>query len=79
MMPEVIDGRDARESMTEPFGLLANICWNPSISIPAGLTRAGLPVGLQVIARRHHDHVALRLARIFEQVQPWSFPWDSGT
>jgi len=77
MMPEVIDGRDAKESMTEPFGLLANICWNPSISIPAGLTRAGLPVGLQLIARRHHDHVALRLARIFEQVQPWSFPWDS--
>lgn len=78
LIPEVIDGRDASDSMVEPFGLLANICWNPSISVPAGLTEAGLPVGLQIIARRHHDHVALRLARIMEQTRPWSYPWDSG-
>jgi aspartyl-tRNA(Asn)/glutamyl-tRNA(Gln) amidotransferase subunit A len=76
MMPEVIDGRDASESMVEPFGLLANICWNPAISVPAGVTRAGLPVGLQILGRRHHDHVMLRLARVLERVQPWSYPWD---
>jgi aspartyl-tRNA(Asn)/glutamyl-tRNA(Gln) amidotransferase subunit A len=51
--------------------MLANLCWNPAISVPAGMTSGGLPVGLQVVARRHHDEVPLRLARIWEQVAPW--------
>ncbi|MEQ8485456.1 MAG: amidase [Pseudomonadales bacterium] len=72
---DLIDGRDASMSGVEPFGMLANVCWNPSISIPAGFTAAGLPVGLQITARRHRDDIVLRLARIWEQTQPWSFPW----
>ena len=69
--PQTIDGRDISETGVEPFGMLANACWNPSISIPAGLTSDGLPVGLQVTARRHRDDILLRLARIHEQAQPW--------
>jgi Asp-tRNA(Asn)/Glu-tRNA(Gln) amidotransferase A subunit family amidase len=57
--------------------MLANACWNPSISIPAGLTSDGLPVGLQVTARRHRDDILLRLARIYEEAHPWSYPWDA--
>lgn len=72
---DVIDGRDATASGVEPFGMLANVCWNPSISIPAGLTRGGLPVGLQITVRRHRDDIALRLARIWELTRPWSYPW----
>ena len=34
--------------MATPFTMLANLCWNPSISVPAGLTPDGLPVGLQI-------------------------------
>jgi len=70
-----IDGRDISETGVEPFGMLANACWNPSISIPAGLTSDGLPVGLRVTARRHRDDILLRLARIYEQAHPWSYPW----
>jgi len=76
MMPEVIDGRDCRASGPEPFGFIANIAWNPSISVPAGLSREGLPVGLQITVRRHRDDIALRLARILEVAQPWGSPWD---
>jgi len=75
-IPQVIDGRDASNSGGEPFGPPANICWNPAISVPAGLTSNGLPVGLQITVRRHHDQVALRLARLWEQTVPWSYPWD---
>ena len=57
--------------MTVPFTMLANLCWNPAASVPAGLTTAGLPAGLQIIGRRHADEVVLRLARIFEEVRPW--------
>ncbi|HEX2590339.1 MAG TPA: amidase [Rhizomicrobium sp.] len=73
---QVIDGRDASETGVEPFGMLANACWNPSISIPAGLTSDGLPVGLQITARRHRDDILLRLARIYEEAFPWTYPWD---
>lgn len=58
-------------AMATPFTMLANLCWNPSISVPAGLTSEGLPVGLQITARRHRDEVPLRLARIWEQTSPW--------
>ncbi len=75
--PQTIDNRDASETGVEPFGMLANACWNPSISIPAGLTSDGLPVGLQITARRHRDDILLRLARLYEQAHPWSYPWDA--
>jgi len=75
--PQEIDGRDISETGVEPFGMLANACWNPSISIPAGLTSDGLPVGLQVTARRHRDDILLRLARIYEQAHPWTYPWGA--
>lgn len=73
-IPTVIDGKDSSLSGAEPFGMLANACWNPSISIPAGMTAAGLPVGLQITARRHRDDHLLRLARIAELDNPWPFP-----
>ncbi len=70
--PSLIAGREVHPAMSVPFTMLGNICWNPAISVPAGVTAAGLPVGLQIMPRRHRDDVALRLARIFEQIQPWS-------
>ena len=70
-MPMEIAGREVAPGMAVPFTMLANLCWNPAISVPAGLTSEQLPIGLQVIGRRHADEVVLRLARIFEQSRPW--------
>jgi aspartyl-tRNA(Asn)/glutamyl-tRNA(Gln) amidotransferase subunit A len=70
-VPSVIGGKDSSQGGAEPFGMLANACWNPAISIPAGFTAAGLPVGLQIVARRHRDDILLRLARIVELSSPW--------
>jgi len=78
LIPEVIAGRDASAHGAQPFGMLANVCWNPAISIPAGLTAAGLPVGLQIMARRHRDDVLLRLARLAERAKPWTYPSFDG-
>jgi aspartyl-tRNA(Asn)/glutamyl-tRNA(Gln) amidotransferase subunit A len=71
--PEVIDGEPTHPlgASATPFTMLANLCWNPAVSVPAGRTAAGLPVGLQVMARRHQDEIPLRLARIWEQARPW--------
>ena len=69
--PSVIAGKEVGPALTTPFCMPANLCWNPAISVPAGLTSDGLPVGIQCNARRHEDEVALRLGRLFEQARPW--------
>lgn len=70
-------GKDIQAMLVEawtkhsPFCMLANFCWNPSISIPAGVAANGMPVGLMITARRHCDEIPLRLARILELTDPW--------
>ncbi len=39
----------------------------PAISVPAGFTDDGLPIGLQIVGRRWDDAGVLALARAFEQ------------
>ena len=70
-LPEIIEGRDASQTNAEPYTTIGSICWNPSISIPAGLSRSGLPIGLLLTGRRHRDDIVLRLARIWELARPW--------
>lgn len=49
------------------------VCWAitvtgcPAISVPAGFTPDGLPIGIQIVGRRGHDLDVLRIARAFEQ------------
>lgn len=69
--PMEISGVAVGPAMATPFTMLGNLCWNPSVSIPAGVTSEGLPVGLMATVRRHRDDLALRLARIAEQTIPW--------
>ena len=70
-IPEVIAGQSVFPAMAVPFTMVANLCWNPAASVPAGLTSAGLPVGLQIQARRHADEIVLRMARLLELARPW--------
>ena len=38
----------------------------PAISVPAGFTKSGLPVGLQIVGKPRGDLALLRLAGAFE-------------
>jgi len=48
-------------------------CWyvtmmsNPAISVPAGFSTSGLPVGLQIVGRHRDDWGVLQLAHAVEQ------------
>lgn len=70
-IPATIAGHDAEWTGAEPLSMFANVLGVPAISIPAGVTRDGLPVGLQLVGRRCEDKLLLRLARALERVQPW--------
>ncbi|HEU4688730.1 MAG TPA: amidase family protein, partial [Vicinamibacterales bacterium] len=49
-------------------------CWyisfmsNPAISVPAGFTNTGLPVGIQIVGRHRDEWSVLQIAHAFEQV-----------
>jgi aspartyl-tRNA(Asn)/glutamyl-tRNA(Gln) amidotransferase subunit A len=57
----------------------ANFTGHPAISVPCGFTKAGLPVGLQLIGRAFDEVTLLRLAHSYEQVHTWkdSHPADA--
>jgi amidase len=44
----------------------------PAISVPAGWTADGLPVGLQIVGRRWGEAAVLRAAAALEAARPWS-------
>jgi Asp-tRNA(Asn)/Glu-tRNA(Gln) amidotransferase A subunit family amidase len=44
----------------------------PALSVPAGWTDNGLPIGLQIVARRYRDDQALRIGAALEQLRPWA-------
>ena len=54
--------------LTYPY----NFTGHPAASIPAGLSRDGLPVGLQIAGRRFADETVLAASSAFERVRPWS-------
>ncbi|MCK8680204.1 amidase family protein [Streptomyces lichenis] len=47
-----------------------NITGHPAISLPSGLTPSGEPVGLQLIARHHHEADLLAVAAAAEAIRP---------
>ncbi|CAM2925274.1 amidase [Saccharomonospora xinjiangensis] len=52
---------------TYPF----NMTQQPAITVPAGFTSKGLPVGLQIVGPRHSDDLVLAVAKLAEEINPW--------
>jgi aspartyl-tRNA(Asn)/glutamyl-tRNA(Gln) amidotransferase subunit A len=54
------------------FSYPFNMSWNPAATVPCGFTKAGLPVGMQIVGRRFDDLGVLQASAAFEQVLPWA-------
>ena len=55
--------RTAMLRCTQPF----NLSGHPAISLPCGTSRAGLPIGLQIVGHLGRTADLLRIARIVER------------
>jgi aspartyl-tRNA(Asn)/glutamyl-tRNA(Gln) amidotransferase subunit A len=53
--------------LSDIFTIPANLAGLPGISVPAGFTKKGLPVGLQLIAGAFQEETLFRAAHAFEQ------------
>ncbi|MBM3969701.1 MAG: amidase [Planctomycetes bacterium] len=67
-----IDGEKLGPLQWTQFTYPFNLTGQPAASVPAGWTRSGLPVGLQIIGNRFADLLVLQAARAWEQIQPWT-------
>ena len=54
------------------FTVSANLAGLPAISIPAGLTAARLPIGLQLTGRMFDEATLLRISDVYEKRAPWA-------
>ena len=69
----LIEGLDAVEQaarltrFTAPF----NLTGLPALSVPCGFTKAGLPIGLQIVSRAWADAKVLNAGYAFEQATEW--------
>jgi aspartyl-tRNA(Asn)/glutamyl-tRNA(Gln) amidotransferase subunit A len=57
------------------FTLPYNMSEQPAASIDCGRTRSGLPIGLQIIGKRHDDLGVLQLSAAWERLRPAPPPW----
>ncbi len=53
------------------FEYPANATGQPALTIPAGFSRAGLPIGLQIVGRPNGEFDLISLAAAFEAARPW--------
>ena len=72
--PTHIAGKEVGPGGVVPFTSLFNTTGHPAASLPAGFSREGMPVGLQVVAPRHLDPLLLSVSAAYEQARPWPFP-----
>jgi aspartyl-tRNA(Asn)/glutamyl-tRNA(Gln) amidotransferase subunit A len=73
--PETIDGKKAGPFQWIAFTFPFNLTGQPAASIPAGFTKDGLPVGLQIVGRHLDDATVLRASAAFEVAAPWRDKW----
>ncbi len=73
--PTETEGRPQPWSNVGSFTIPFNLSWHPAATVRVGLSRAGLPMGMQIVAPRHRDDLALQVAAAFERERPWHPNW----
>lgn len=70
--PSVLNGHKVEPVIGFCETFFENFTGNPAASVPAGLSKNGLPIGMQIIARKFRDGDVFAVSGAFEQISPWA-------
>jgi len=69
------DGPDGKaNALWSPYTSQFNLSRHPAASVPCGLSRDGLPIGLQIASGHYKDALVLRAAARYADAHPLKFP-----
>jgi aspartyl-tRNA(Asn)/glutamyl-tRNA(Gln) amidotransferase subunit A len=69
------DGPDGKaNALWSPYTSQFNLSRHPAASVPCGLSRDGLPIGLQITSGHYKDALVLRAAARYADAHPLKFP-----
>jgi len=71
MFPPAIDGKGVSPTGWMPYTFPFNLTGQPAATLPAGFSREGLSIGMQVIGKRLSDALVMQVSKAFEDVAPW--------
>lgn len=63
----VVNGKKVSTTDQMFWAGIGGVVFLPSTAAPAGLTKSGLPVGIQILAPHLHDRTAIHVARLIER------------
>lgn len=69
--PEEIAGKAIKPIGWMPFTYPFNFTGQPAASIPAGFSKEGLPIGMQIVGKPYDDVGVLKISKAFQDVSPW--------
>jgi len=72
-----VEGKKQPDANVGSFTMPFNLSWHPAATVRCGFSKAGLPVGLQIVGPRHRDDLVLQAAYAFEQARPWAHDWPA--
>jgi aspartyl-tRNA(Asn)/glutamyl-tRNA(Gln) amidotransferase subunit A len=70
-LPVGADGKG--NVMWSPYTPQFNLTRHPAASVPCGLSRQGLPIGLQIASGHYRDELVLRAAAAYAAAHPLDF------
>lgn len=73
--PTETEGRKQPWSNVGSFTIPFNLSLHPAASVRVGLSKAGLPAGMQIVGPRHREDLILQVAAAFERERPWHPHW----
>ena len=71
-LPDGPDGKPNRQ--WSPYSSVFNLTRHPAASVPCGISRERLPIGLQIVAGHYKDAAVLKAAAHYTEANPLPFP-----
>ena len=69
--PSLSEKLETSFAYSDPLGSGGNLAGLPALSLPCGFSKAGLPIGVQIVGRPFGDLQVLALGRLFQESTDW--------